>query len=134
MGKNTILKNFLNGYRKTSPRKNNHVDLRRFTMPLRIFFTITIYCRCKKKKCLAARKRKRRDDEKKSQPRNWRIFSRGPLEPPHVNKALFINFFKQIVMNYEYYDYKMASDWLYFAETRDNNCYSFVKSKIYWFF
>lgn len=37
-------------------------------------------------------------------------------------------------MNYEYYDYKMASDWLYFAETRDNNCYSFVKSKIYWFF
>lgn len=37
---------------------------------LRIFFTITIYCRCKKKKCLAARKRKRRDDEKKSQPRN----------------------------------------------------------------
>lgn len=37
-------------------------------------------------------------------------------------------------MNYEYYDYKMASDWLYFAETRDNNCYSFVKSKIYYIY
>lgn len=72
---------------------------------------------------------------RKSLSREIDEFSReAPQSPPHLNKALFINFFKQIVMNYEYYDYKMASDWLYFAETRDNYCYSFVKSKIYCFF
>lgn len=37
-------------------------------------------------------------------------------------------------MNYEYYDYKMVLDWLYFVEICDNNCYLFVKFKIYWVF